>query len=666
VIKLWRHIADLLSLSKLSRKPADATYGTSSREATYIENYNVLETALDHLNQGLVMADAAGQLLVFNKRAVEYAGFDPHQFAWPARVRDVFRAQLENGEFGPDGMLIPEEPRNFLLKGIGKLPKSYRRRRPNGQILEVRTETLPNGGYVQTYSDITELMHAKEAAEAAVQAKSAFLATMSHEIRTPLNGVLGMAALLQESALTDEQKEWTRIISESGDALMCVINDILDFSKLDAGMVDVELAPVDLQAMLHSAVDMVRIPAKTKGLTLKLQVEPGLPRFVRSDSKRLRQVVLNLLSNAVKFTDHGSVTLYVSSNAVSKAGGLRFDVKDTGIGIPLAARDRLFKEFSQVDASINRRFGGTGLGLAISKKIVEALDGVIGVESKEGEGSCFWFEIPAEAAEGTVQSAACEEPFGATVQRGYRVLVVEDMPVNQIVARGLLKSLGHRSEIAENGAVAIEKIKTQPFDLVLMDMQMPVMSGLDATRMVRSFGGKFATIPIIAMTANAFRSDINECLAAGMNDFVAKPIEPRDLKAAILRVMGERGVVDTSASTLGREIDATKLCALADHIGGEGMGEVLDDFTAQSERELRALEEAMRSAQAARVNQILKSMSETMRTLGLIGGATQCEEAADTMTDNSALGQIFVDSLRDAIDQSVQQSRTILYERRAA
>jgi two-component system, sensor histidine kinase len=544
-------------VAKLERQrllEAQAKYKARSEltEARYAEKSDVLEITLAHMNQGITFVDSKGDILIFNKRAVEYAGVDEKAFVLPANVRDIFQAQLKSGEFGPGGELLPLEVRKILMGGQGQMPSTYVRRRPNGTVLEVRTERLPSGGMVQSYTDITELVHAKEAAEAGARAKSIFLATMSHEIRTPLNGVLGMASLLRQGELTPDQRRHVDAISACGDALLAIINDILDLSKLEAGMMEVESAPFDLRRLIDSAVAVTRGGADDKGIAIEVEVDPALPRAVVADRNRLRQALLNLLTNAVKFTEVGKVVL----RARRSESGLNIEVADTGIGIPEEARDRLFKEFSQVDASISRRFGGTGLGLAITQRIIHAMGGRIGVESNPGEGSRFWFDIPLEAApdaaildEPAIESRALPPPVAAIgaaktdaparsqSPSGRRILVAEDMPVNQMVARGLLEARGHAVDIAADGRDAIAKAAAYDYDVILMDMQMPHVDGLEATRAIRARGGKCANVPIVAMTANAFGSDQAACLEAGMNDFVSKPIDAEKLAEAIDRVM---------------------------------------------------------------------------------------------------------------------------------
>ncbi|HVB89279.1 MAG TPA: ATP-binding protein, partial [Beijerinckiaceae bacterium] len=387
----------------------------------------LIELTLNHMNQGISVVFPDGNIWVYNKRALEYSGVTEDDFPFPPTAKNVFAAQMRNGEFGKNAELIPEEVRDFFLKGHGRPPKSYLRRRPNGTVLEVRSDPMPGGSVIQTYTDITELAHAKEAAEAAARAKAAFLATMSHEIRTPLNGVIGAATLMRDTFLTPEQRSFVETITSCGEALLVVINDILDFSRFESAGVALDETPCSPSEIFRSAILVAKTAADAKGLRLRFELGDGVPVGFLADKKRLRQVLINLLGNAVKFTESGSVAVSASMAGDRGHERLRVCVKDTGVGIPIFARDRLFKEFSQVDGSIARRFGGTGLGLAISKRIIEAMGGTIGVESQEGVGSEFWFEIPCRAVELPLEIAVSARSV-RDVSRPVHILVAEDIP----------------------------------------------------------------------------------------------------------------------------------------------------------------------------------------------------------------------------------------------
>ena len=395
----------------------------------------------------------------------------------------------------------------------------------------------------------TELLRQQErTAEAANRAKSNFLAVMSHEIRTPMNAVLGLTSTLLETNLSRDQRESVHAIHIAGDSLLEILNDILDFSKLEVGNLTLESVPFSPIGVIESAMSVVGASAAAKGLELRLDLDPDLPKGLLGDGGRIRQVLLNLASNAIKFTEAGEIRVQVEHlESDVNSAKIRWAVTDSGIGIPADRLGALFNDFVQADSSVSRRFGGSGLGLAICRRLVRQMGGDIFVESKVGHGSRFYFELSLPKAELPTDTKREDDTSAALLRQRIekagvplRVLIVDDNQTNRLVATKMLSEFDVELRQAGDGREAVSAVLESDFDVVFMDMQMPEMDGLTATREIRAAGGKYLRVPIVAFTANAFADDREACKLAGMNDFVAKPVRKKFLVQAILRALSER------------------------------------------------------------------------------------------------------------------------------
>ena len=678
------------------------------RERELADKTTLLEATLANITQGLCVWDAGQRLVLWNRRIADLLDIDIHTVTVGRTYAEYVTALARQGEYGP----IPAEEIIARLSVAMRNQRSFRyeRSRPDGRVIEVIASPMPGGGAVTTITDISpfrrseeQLRQAKEQAETASRAKSAFLAMISHEIRTPMNGVLGMIGLLLDTRLSPEQRTYVQTARDSAEALLCILNDILDVSKMEAGKLALETNDFDLVGMVESTMDLLAARATAKGIALAAAVPAGVPVALRGDAGRLRQVLLNLAGNAVKFTEKGGVAVVVRqiSSSLSYGDGarvmVRFEVSDTGIGIRPEHQEHLFAEFAQLDPGPTRRHGGTGLGLAICKRLVELMEGEIGFESRPGEGSRFWFSVPLERSshppslltgpetlsgqrilvletnavsrrtlseqlrswgaavipvsslgEALAISRSVSHPFSAAVidgavldlepipeggplralatllrergalrlvllsivghhtdwprlealgfaasvikparqaylleallgrplargtperpepaimpqhpaARARRLLLVEDSITNQMVASALLKTAGYQVDIAGDGLEAVNAVRTVPYDLILMDVAMPELDGFAATATIRSLPEPVGKVPIVAMTANVMEGDRERCLAAGMNDYIPKPLDRWQLLETVRRWLPETAALVPKAGDGGSVVAA--------------------------------------------------------------------------------------------------------------
>jgi signal transduction histidine kinase/DNA-binding NarL/FixJ family response regulator len=490
------------------------------------------------------------------------------------------------------------------------------------------------------------LQESYEGAEAGNRAKSQFMATMGHEIRTPLNAILGTAELLELGNLPENIAPGVQTIRRSGQALLEIINEILDFAKIEHGRLEVEERSVEIRALVAATVDMVTDRACEHGNRIDLVMPDAmLVPIIRTDPTRLRQVILNLLSNAIKFTSGGVVTITVSERPANAPESLLIEVRDTGIGIDEMGMDKLFKPFSQVDASISRKYGGTGLGLTICKQIAEALGGWIEVQSSKGQGSMFGLYVPLVAAEGLPSPQAKPEQPGQIMPARLKILVVEDNFVNQQVVAGFLRHLGQDVSIASDGAQAVDAVSLSHFDLVLMDMQMPVMDGIEATRRIRALGGIYSLLPIVAMTANASPEDRQRCAHVGMNDFQSKPVTLAQLSTVILaHISGTSDSpdqMDGSASpklTKGDTDFERRRQDIVEVLGGEEFDDLIATFFADAAVLLGELRSNNDDPNAW--DRALHALKGASSNVGLMEIARVSETMRETKNDQSAIERL--------------------------
>lgn len=493
-----------------------------------LERYTSLKK---YNHDAIISIDLLGNMINGNERVCQMTGYSISELTG-------MNVSMLVGEEHVDGILA------FSAEHTFKEPDIDRIRHKDGHYVEVIATVAPIiisntiTGYYIIAKDITEqkkLLIEKELAESMNQAKSEFLAVMSHEIRTPMNGVIGMADLLLDMSPPDStMREYLEIIRKSGDTLLSIINDILDLSKIEAGRTELQEERFELRSCIESAVMVLAHKAESKGLTLRISVDPEIPEFVRGDSERLKQILMNLVGNAVKFTNTGGVTVQVRAAEIIGRDQVKLEVKvsDTGVGIPENQRERLFEPFYQPDRFMQRQYEGTGLGLAIAKRLVGLMGGSIRLEDSE-QGTTFVFTVVFRKAEQGRIRLVKDTPREGGSDRSLRILVAEDNEINQIVLRKMLEKRGHSVSIVSDGLQAVHALNDEMYDLAFMDVQMPGMNGLEVVKVVKDTLPKEKIPVIIAITANALKDDRERCLAAGMDEYISKPVRSETIRKMI-------------------------------------------------------------------------------------------------------------------------------------
>jgi PAS domain S-box-containing protein len=663
-------------ISRLDDRLARARARRQQAEESRLETEAIYHSLVENLPISLFRKDLEGRFIYANEPFCEKLGYRLEEIVGRTDY-DFFPAELAEKYRANDRAVADS---GHVFEDI------ERHRSPKGEDLYVHVLKAPvvdvNGnvtGVQALFWDVTmrkraenQLQFAKDAAEAASRAKSDFLANVSHEIRTPMNAIIGMSELVLDTELEKLQREYIRIVRDSAESLLLIINDVLDFSKIEANKIALHSSPFNAHHCLRDAVISLQVEARKKDVSLTSEIADSVPKYVRGDSVRLRQVLLNLLGNALKFTPpEGSVRLKVDcSRPTEDTCRLDFSVIDTGIGIPPAKQKLIFDAFEQADTSTTRQFGGTGLGLAISSRLVGLMGGSIRLESEVGKGSHFGFELDFQlSSDSEVQAEKKLLAFPTTSLRPLKVLLAEDSPTNQTLAVAILRKGGHQTVVASNGLEAVEFVSNQEFDVVLMDVQMPEMDGIAAAKAIRTEEAKKCAkaIPIIALTAHVMEEDRRRCTEAGMDGYLSKPLRPTELQRELARLLEDDGEAGTEAVESERpEAVADSDDSLVDWVHARKStlddDDLLNDVISAVLEELPDLIGSLDTALAAFAYKDVYRMAHTvkgaLRTFGAVFPMSQCEkiESLARSEDLSSVGES-VETLKRAVDRVISELR---------
>ena len=629
-----------------------------------------LEATLAGMTDGVAMVDADHCLMEWNDQFSDISGVPPSQLRVGLTMEDMIRIQAERGEFGPVD-IEQEVARRMILLRTGRLTQTTERARPDGRIIELRRNYLPDGGMVTLYTDITArkqvenaLRMARAAAEEAAAAKSRFVAIVSHEIRTPLNALLGSLQLLAEGDLSPPQRTLLEISRQSGDALISLINDILDMSRLEAGQLSLRRSVFALRPLLNGALEMLRPLAGRRGITLRLVLDEDIPHLLYTDPVRLRQVLLNLLSNAAKYAAPGEVLLIGERHDAEAGPGMRLAVRDQGPVIPEDERARLFQPFSQLDQPGAEVQPGSGLGLSICRLLANLLGGEVGYETvvltPMGQptrcGNEFWLTAPIVPLPPDAAVPSDRPQTGLPLLPRTRILLAEDVIASRIVVARLLRRAGHMVDTVGTGEDALKAVTHTPYDAVLMDVHMPGMSGIDAARQMRTLQGAAGAVPIIALTGTLTGEDAIQCRAAGMNAVLSKPASLAEMINVLAQhawpgaVRGVQRVQDAPAITSASSADApilavARLEELRQHLSPTTLGKLVEDCLLDLQTRLPHLRKAFGDGDVEEIISIAHTMAGVAGSYGMaaldakmravmVAAREQGVEAAATIADD--------------------------------